>query len=96
MRRQIAAYALASKILTLNYFREAVEAGGGLAYGIDLHAIYARAAHFAIKILNGQKPAGLPVDPPPESKLWINQTTAQAIGLTIPAMLLLRAAEVVE
>jgi putative ABC transport system substrate-binding protein len=96
MRQQIAAYALASKILTINYFREAVEAGGALAYGIDLHASYARAAHFAIEILNGQKPSDLPVDRPPKSKLWINQTTVQAIGLTIPATLLSRAAEVVE
>jgi putative ABC transport system substrate-binding protein len=96
IRRQIAAYALAARTPTIHYFREAVEAGGLLAYGIDLHASYARAAYFVHKILNGEKPADLPVDSSPKLKLVINHTIAQAIGLTIPPKLLTRADEVIE
>ena len=95
-RRQIAAHALVSRIPTIHCFREEVEAGGLLSYGIDLRASYARAANFVVKILNGEKPADLPIELPTKLLLVINRTTAEAIELTIPPMLLARADEVIE
>jgi len=95
-RRQIAAFALASRLPTVFNFREHVEDGGLMSYGIELRQNYRRSAYFVDRILKGEKPGNLPVEFPTKVELVINVTTAKAIGLTIPPTLLARVHEVIE
>jgi putative tryptophan/tyrosine transport system substrate-binding protein len=87
-RRRIASFALASRLPTVYNFREHVEDGGLISYGIDLHQNYRRSAYFVDKILKGLKPGDLPVEFPTKVELVVNVTTAKAIGLTVPPTLL--------
>jgi putative ABC transport system substrate-binding protein len=95
-RRQIATFALASHLPTIYNFREHVEDGGLISYGVDLRQNFRRAAYFVDKILKGAKPADLPIEFPTKVELVVNVTTAKAIGLAIPPTLLGRADEVIE
>ena len=95
-RRRIATFALASHLPTISIYREHVEDGGLISYGVDLRQNYWRAAYFVDKILKGAKPADLPIEFPTKVELVVNVTTAKAIGLTIPPTLLARADEVIE
>jgi putative ABC transport system substrate-binding protein len=95
-RRQIASFALVSRLPIVFNFREHVEDGGLISYGIDLRQNYRRAAYFVVRILKGEKPGDLPVEFPTKVELVVNVTTAKAIGLTIPPALLARADEVIE
>ncbi len=96
MRRQIAAFALSARLPTVYSFREHVEVGGLISYGINLRANYRRAAFYVDRILKGEKPADLPVEFPTKIELVVNLATAKALGLTIPTSLLARADEVIE
>jgi putative tryptophan/tyrosine transport system substrate-binding protein len=95
-RRRIASFALASRLPTVSTFREHVEDGGLISYGIDVRQNYRRAAYFVDRVLKGEKPGDLPVEFPTKVELVVNVTTAEAIGLTIPPTLLARADEVIE
>ena len=95
-RRRIAAFALASRLPTVFNFREHVEDGGLISYGVDLRQNFRRAAYLVDRILKGEKPGDLPVEFPTKVELVVNVTTAKAIGLTIPPTLLARADEVIE
>ena len=77
-------------------FRHFVEAGGLLSYGSSLNDNAKRAAAYVDKILEGTKPADLPVERSTKVELVINLKTAKALGLTIPQSILLRADEVIE
>jgi putative ABC transport system substrate-binding protein len=70
--------------------------GGLIAYTDDWNAVFDRAAAYVDKILKGAKPADLPVERPTKFKLIVNAKTAQTLGLTIPASILLRADHIIE
>jgi len=73
-----------------------VEAGGLLAYGVNVPANFRRAAALVDKILKGAKPADLPVESPARIELFVNLKAARVLGLTIPPSVLARADEVIQ
>ena len=93
---QIAQHALKNRLPTSFAFREYVEAGGLISYGVNFQDMWRRAAEYADKVLKGGKPAELPVEQPTKFELVINLKTAKALGLTIPQSLLLRADEIIQ
>ena len=95
-RVRINTLAIAQKLPTVNAFREYVVAGGLLSYGPNFPDLFRRSADYVDKILRGAKPADIPVEQPVKFDLVINNTTAIAIGLTIPEQFLMRADEVIE
>jgi len=95
-RTQIVDLAAKSRLPTIHPFRESVEAGGLMAYGVDLPDMYRRAAPYVDKILRGAKPGDLPIEQPTKFEFVINMKAAKALGLAIPPSLLLRADRVVE
>ena len=95
-RRTIAAAALAARVPTIYQFREHVDDGGLISYGINTLESYRRAATYVVKILKGAKPGDLPAEFPTKLELVINLATAKALRLNISATLLARADEVIE
>ena len=77
-------------------WREVATAGGLLSYGPDFGDIFRRLAPYVDHILRGAKPADLPVQLPAKFEMALNTKTAEALGLTVPPSILLRADEVVE
>ena len=87
----IAEFALKHGLPAMFGSRGSVNAGGLMSYGPNLTQVFARAATFVDRILNGADPQNLPVEQPTRFELVINRKTARAIGLEIPEPLLLRA-----
>jgi putative ABC transport system substrate-binding protein len=92
---EIAAFALRHRLPTLGVSPSLVLAGGLLYYGADVREVLARTASFVDRILRGADPATLPVEQPSRFTLTVNARTARAIGLALPAEVLLRADEVI-
>jgi putative ABC transport system substrate-binding protein len=95
-RETIVELAAKGRIPAIYPFRDFVEAGGLMAYSIDLADISRRLANLIDKILKGANPGDIPFYQPTKFELSINLKTAKALGLEMPAMLLGRADEVIE
>ena len=94
--KQIADFALKSRLPSMYASKEAVDAGGLMYYGADLADSYRRVAYYIDKILKGAKPADLPVEQPTKFELVINLKTAKQIGVTIPPEVLARASKLIK
>jgi len=95
-RRLIAELAAEARLPSMYQWREQVEAGGLMAYTIDLADIFRLVAGYVGLILEGANPAEMPFQQPTKYELIINLKTAEALGLAIPPALLARADEVIE
>jgi len=95
-RQQVADLALKYRLPTTHGLKEYAQAGLLLTYGANLPDLYRRAAGYVDRIFKGTKPSDLPVEQPTKFELVINLITANALGLTIPPSLLLRADEVIQ
>ena len=93
---RLAELALKGRLPTMYNFREMVEAGGLMAYAVNMADFVGHAAAYVDKILKGAKPADLPVEQPTEFELVINLKAAKALGISVPQSLLLRADEVIQ
>ena len=93
---RINALAEAARLPTMHGFRQNVERGGLMSYGVDIPQNFRRAAYFVDRILKGVPPGDLPIELPAKLELVINSKTAKAIGLVIPSNLLFTADEIIE
>ena len=94
-RRLIVEFAVKNRMPGMYPWREPVEAGGLMSYGVSVSDLFRRAAGYVDKILKGAKPADLPVEQPTKFELVINLKIAKSLGLTIPPSVLVRADEVI-
>jgi putative ABC transport system substrate-binding protein len=95
-RDRIAALAARHRLPAVYPFALYATAGGLMSYGVDSVDLFRRGASYVDRILNGEKPADLPVQAPIKYELVINLKTAKALGLQVPPTLLARADEVIE
>jgi putative tryptophan/tyrosine transport system substrate-binding protein len=95
-RQLIAELAQKKRLPTICPYRDYVEAGALMGYALDLSELFKRMADDVHKILKGAKPGDIPIYQATKFELLINQKTAKAFSLTLPAALLGRADEVIE
>jgi putative tryptophan/tyrosine transport system substrate-binding protein len=94
--KQIAARALQHTVPTIFPYRDFAAAGGLMSYGASIIDAYRLAGIYTGRVLNGEKPADLPVQQATKIELIINLETAKALGITVPLSLSGRADEVIE
>jgi putative tryptophan/tyrosine transport system substrate-binding protein len=96
LTKRIANLAAASRLPAIYDEQRFPELGGLMSYGVNLADVDRRAAIYIDKILKGANPADLPIERPTKFELVINLKTAKALGLKIPAHLLMEADKVIE
>ena len=94
--RAIAELALSHRIAIATLYPEIARVGGLLAYGPNLLGTFRQTGTLVAKVLQGVRPADLPVERPSRFELVINATTAKALGIILPTSVLLRADEVID
>jgi putative ABC transport system substrate-binding protein len=94
--REIATFAIEHRLITFAPNSAMVRAGLLISLGPRGADMTRRAAAIVVKILNGAKPADIPVEQPTTFELVVNLNTAKALGLTVPPSILARADEVIE
>jgi putative tryptophan/tyrosine transport system substrate-binding protein len=95
-RKRIVELATKYRLPAIYTWKEYVEEGGLMFYGVDFDDQYRKAAHYVDKILKGTKPADLPVQQATKFEFVINLKAAKQIGLTIPVRVLERANQVIK
>src|SRR5262249_18257707 len=95
-RKRIIAFAARLRLPAIYHFREYAADGGLLSYGTSITDSYRQIGTYAASILQGAKPADLPVLQPTKFELIINMKTAKSLGVTISDNLLSLADEVIE
>jgi putative tryptophan/tyrosine transport system substrate-binding protein len=95
-RQRIVEFMAASRLPAIYAFAEFAEAGGLLSYSPDYNDLFLQAAAYVDKILRGANPGDLPVQQAVKFKLVVNLKTAEALGLTVPPIILAQADEVIE
>ena len=96
LSKTVIALSAAHRLPSVYEWREAVESGGLASYGPVLSEMWRQTAVVVGKILNGAKPAEVPIEQPSKFELVINVKTARTLGLTIPPSLLARADQIIE
>ncbi|WP_276578788.1 ABC transporter substrate binding protein, partial [Bradyrhizobium sp. 142] len=96
LRDRIAELALRARIPTSSSIPEMTDAGALIGYGPPRRTFYRRSAVYVKKLLNGAKPADLPVEQPVLFEFSVNLRTARALGVTVSGAMLARADRVVE
>lgn len=95
-RQRIVEFMMASRLPAIYAYPEFAEAGGLISYSPDFDDLFRQAAAYVDKILRGANPGDLPVQQASKFKLVVNLKTAEALGLTVPPMILAQADEVIE
>jgi putative ABC transport system substrate-binding protein len=95
-RRQIVDFVAKQRLPAMYPEREYAEAGGLIAYGVEIAYISRRAVEYIDRILKGANPATLPVERPNKFELVINLKTAKTLGVTVPPLLLQQVDHIIE
>jgi putative ABC transport system substrate-binding protein len=95
-RGQIISLAARHRLAAIYENRESVSEGGLMSYGTSIPRVYHQLGIYAGRVLQGAKPADLPIVQPTKFDIAVNLTTAKALELEIPTSILLRADEVIE
>jgi putative tryptophan/tyrosine transport system substrate-binding protein len=95
-RRLIVELAAKGRLPAIYPYRQFVEAGGLMSYGIDASDLGRRAADLVNQVLKGAKPGEIPIFQPTHFELSINLKTAKTLGIELPPLLVARADKVIE
>jgi putative ABC transport system substrate-binding protein len=95
-RKPIVEFAAEERLPAIYAMSDIAEAGGLMSYGPNRADLFRHAATYVTKILNGAKPADLPIEQPTKFELVINLKTAKSLGISIPPSVFAIADEVIE